>query len=249
MSHTYKKNYLKQVIFRIDFTKIELKEFEQLKSDLKSRFEIGEKKNIKLSDFEIKADSAEPIVSTKDIEIWQFANAKTGNKFEVGPEHCLLEYFAYKDSSVLQKDVSELCGSLLNNYAVNEVQRVGLRYINQISVSAIRKIDDWKKFIIPELLMASNFLKDKGKSPTRILNRIEFKTENFSTRFSYGIWNENYPSPITNNAYILDIDSYTRLPLELNTNSLIELLGLLNKEAECIFELSITNALRKEMDK
>ncbi len=249
MSHTYKKNYLKQVIFRIDFAEIELREFAQYGKSLESYFDQHKELQGKQADFELNVASGELIDLSKEIKIWQFVNTKSGNKFEVGPAHCLLEYFSYEDSKSLKSDIDTFCRPLLDEYDIRLVNRIGLRYINQLEIPAVKKIGDWNSYINSSLLAPSEFLREKGKIQTRILSQMDLKSDNYSTTFKHGIWNEKYPNPITNNPYILDIDSFTRFPVEIDKQSLLTFVDSLNVEAEEIFELSITNKLREDMDK
>ncbi len=249
MSHTYKKNYLKQVIFRIDFEKVELSDFETFKTQVNERFDEGSKKQGKFGNFQLKVDSGEVINSTEDVEIWHFLDTKTGNKFEASPTHCLIEYFAYKNSEDLIENIKTLCNKFLEIHGVKQASRIGLRYINEIEIDSVKKLEDWSTYILEELLTASHTLKSKGKTPTRILNQAEFKAGSYSTVFKYGIWNDKYPSPITGSSYILDIDCFTRLPVDLDEGELVSVTSSLNKEAEEVFELSITDKLRKEMEK
>lgn len=249
MSHTYKKNYLKQVIFRADFDRIELGDFEAFKKELSDNFDKIEKQKGKIGNFELNIDSGQVVNNFEEVEIWQFIDSKTSNKLELGPTHCLLEYFSYADSKKLLNDINSYCANVLDRHEIKTVTRIGLRYINQIELQDIKKINDWSRYISGDLLKSTDFFKKNGKAPIRILDHIEFKTEEFNTVFKYGIWNDRYPTPITNDAYILDIDCYTRLPIDLTDNNLEDVAKKLNEEAENIFNFSITEQLKKEMDK
>lgn len=250
MSHTYKTNYLKQVIFRIDFEEVKLGDFDSFKNRVGDRFGEGEKKKTRVANFEFNTDTEELADLSESVEVWQFTGAELGNKFEAAADHCLIEYFSYKDSKELRSDVESLCQTFLSLHNVTQATRIGLRYINQINLPNVRKMSDWSGYIANELLVASDFLRTGTGNPTRALNHIELKTESYvNVSLRYGIWNEKYPNPITNNAYILDIDCFTRLPVDLESDGLIDVMSSLNAQAEGIFEKSITAKLRKEMEK
>lgn len=249
MPRIYKNNYLKQVIFRIDFEKVVLGNFDEFKKIVDKRFDQKLKRKNQINNLSLELKSGEFTSEPEEVELWQFVNSKTNNKFEIGPTHCLVEYYSYKDSSDLKNNVQSLFEKFLQMHEVTRALRIGLRYINQIEMPNLKKVDEWSKYITHDLLVAQKFLMSKGKTPTRILNQSEFKTEAFNTVFKYGIWNEKYPSPITNNAYILDIDCFTRLPMDVEGNKLLSIFSNLNKEAESIFEFSIKDELRKEMGK
>jgi uncharacterized protein (TIGR04255 family) len=249
MSHTYKKNYLKQVIFRVDFESVDLGSFEEIKTLLAKDFDISKVLQGRSGNFEIKFDSNELINSTQVIDIWQFTNSETGNRFEIGPEHCLLEYFSYKNSDDMKDQIRRYCEEFLEKYEVKSMTRIGLRYINEIYVQPVKKITDWKAFISPDLITYSDFLKQNEKIATRMLNQVEMKTDDFNIIFKYGIWNDKYPSPITNSSFIVDIDGFTRLTVDFAKGELVNIATGLNNAIEDIFELSITDELRKEMDK
>lgn len=249
MSHRYKKNYLKQVIFRIDFEKVSLSDFDTFKTMIGAQFDTKTKQKGRVGNFELQVDSGEIINTTEEFDIWQFVDTNTGNKFEAAPTYCLLEYFAYKDSSILSKNIEELCTKFVEHHKISQVSRVGLRYINQIEINGVKRLNEWQNYILNDLLIAPKVFVNKNRVPTRILNQLELKSETFNTVYKYGIWNDKYPSPITSSAYIIDIDCFTRLPVDLEESGLVDIAMQLNKEAENIFELSITPKLRKEMEK
>ena len=145
--------------------------------------------------------------------------------------------------------MSKYCEEFIEKYGVKRISRVGLRYINEIDVPSVKKILDWDKYINSNLITYSGFLKENQKTVTRMLNQIEMKTDDYNVIFKYGIWNDKYPSPITNSPFILDIDGFTRLAIDYNKGELERVAIELNKEIESVFELSITASLRREMDK
>ncbi len=249
MSHTYKKNYLKQVIFRLDFESTELTNFEEYRQLAGDLFDDISKKKGKVGNFEFQVDSGEVINSVEEIDVWHFLNTTNGNRLEIGPSYLVLEYFSYKDSSAIKDYISKMCIKFLNDHSVKQLIRMGLRYINNLEFDSVRKLQDWKAYISSDLLVVHEFIGSKDRVPLRILNQFEYKTDSCSAIFKYGIWNDKYPSPILRSSYILDIDCYTPRPVDTDLDAILKSFTDLKDEAESIFELSITDKVRKEMEK
>lgn len=250
MSHTYKRNYLRQVIFRVDFDHVGIEGFDAYRDFVQKHFDVSERRKATEGSLQIDSSGVEFIDKPTNVDIWSFENSRTKNKLELSSTHCLLEYYSYVNSEELHREVGLFLGKFIQDQKVKEARRIGLRYINEIELPLVKKVGDWKKFIQPDLLSHQGFIGQKDRALTRTLTQIEFKLAELNVVFKYGIWNNKYPSPATNSAFILDIDCSSRLPVALyQEEDLTTWVPTLNAEAESIFEEAITDELRKEMEK
>lgn len=250
MSTTYKKNYLKQVIYRLDFPSIDLGSFEDFKQNAPQAEYVYSIDSQKMGSFTFNFSEDEVSKTQDEVTIWRAETKQNDMRFEATNQYCLLEYAQYVNSAKLKEDSNNFISAFLTMHGIEEISRVGLRYVNQISVPSIKKFTDWKKYIASELLSGSLHVKEKLGAPLRYLNQIEINSNAssvVSTSFKYGVWNDKYPSPITAAEYILDIDCFTRTPAQ--STDLNITYDSLNKAAEEVFETSIQEPLRKEMNK
>lgn len=251
MSTTYKNNYLKQVIYRLDFPKIDLGDLEQFKkSGDQQKYEYTlDSQKLESITFDAVADEVSK--THENIVVWRVEDKQKSMRFEATNQYCLLEYAQYVNSAKLKEDFDVFMSVFLKTHNVEEVSRMGLRYVNQIMFPSIKKIADWSKYISSELLSGTTFIQSKIGAPLRYLNQVEVNSSAnslVSVNFKYGIWNDKYPSPITSAEYILDIDCFTRSPISVSTD-IESTYADLNKAAETVFEQAILEPLRKEMNK
>ncbi|MDK2899011.1 MAG: hypothetical protein PWQ10_198 [Patescibacteria group bacterium] len=251
MNTTYKSNYLKQVIYRLDFPKIDIGSFDDFKKKSDNQKHNYSLDSQKRDNFTFNVTTAELDKTQDSVVIWRVNDEQMSMKFEATNEYCLLEYTQYVDSTRLKKDAEMFILNFLKMHNIEEVSRIGLRYINQIMSPSIKKFSDWSKYIASDLLNGSLYIQGRLGAPLRYLNQIELNPKDnslVSVSFKYGIWNDKYPSPITSADYILDIDCFTRSPILVN-NDLETTYADLNSAAEIVFEASIQESLRKEMNK
>lgn len=251
MSATYKNNYLKQVIYRLDFPRVELSDFEKFKKqgdEQKYEYTLDSQKLESIT-FDAVADKVSK--THEDVTVWRIEDKQKSMRFEATSQYCLLEYAQYINSEKLRQDSDAFMTAFLKTHGIEEVSRMGLRYVNQIMLPSIKKVADWSKYISSELLNGTAFIQSKVGAPLRYLNQIEVNSSSnslVSVNFKYGIWNDKYPSPITSAEYILDIDCFTRSPISVSTD-VESTYADLNKAAETVFEQAILEPLRKEMSK
>lgn len=249
MSTTYKNNYLKQVIYRLDFPNVNLGDFEDFKAKGDAKQHDYTLDSQKLDSITYDASSDQVSKNQENITIWRVEDKERHMRFEATGEYCLLEYAHYVDSTRIKADSNALIVTFLEAHGIEEVSRIGLRYINEIMLPTVRKIADWSNYISNELLSGTAFMQDKVGAPLRYLNQIEVNSSPLvSVSFKYGIWNDKYPSPITAAGYILDIDCFTRSPVSTGVD-MDEAYVDLNLAAETVFEQAIQEHLRKEMNK
>src|SRR3989339_592965 len=132
----YKKNFLTNVIFRIDYPQITeysqelLKKFQEA---IKSEFPILQESPGKIIEFSVGEDQK---VEFKDKELlkWTFFSKNKKRIASVEHNNMTLEFLEYDCFESLEKTLKTLLESLKNVFGEIISTRVGLRYVNQISL-------------------------------------------------------------------------------------------------------------------
>jgi len=245
MKNRYKRNFLTKVIFRIDFEQAKLGQLKTLSDTekIKKEFPINEEERGEEGminfDFVTKAfkQASSPVIS------WNLFNKNRTKKIKIHPRFLFIEYLKYKDSSELLKDIN-LISDLIKNFEIKTINRLGLRYINEIKLES-KDFLNWNNYINNHLLGSLKFATSKKKNIARAMGQVVLKEENSNINFNYGIWNSNYPNEINEKTFILDFDEYSKFPLDAESLDLSATVKEFNKKIEDLFESSIKDNLRK----
>jgi len=243
----YKRNFITRALLRIDFNNTV-----NLTSDILKKF----KEKLAFTDLEFKEGTVKRLELKVDKEDQSFSVMNIGKsgtykfdkgsaKFTLDHEKFLLLVNKYERFSSFYEKFKTGFSVMQDLIKINEFKRIGLRYINTISLDEVKELSDWKKFIKPDIV--PNYAKIKiGNSKfslRRNMNRFVFGDGEFFVNIHSGIWNKNYPSKLTNKECILDIDCYV-------DNVILESEDILSKPREMdkiafkYFEFLITSKLR-----
>ncbi len=248
----YKKNFLSKVIFKIDFGSVVTKTQDD---ELASKFAAGIKTNYPiaeskpLSEISMKMSRSGSSIRQEIIGKVREHTNKEGKKILIlNPDFLLLEYRegAYSHFPDFKDDMSLIYNEFQNIFDIPTFSRIGLRYINEIKFSEGTPLN-WKN-IIKDSFVESTFAGLlKEMKLTRSMHQFMAKHgEDISVLFQYGIFNPEFPNPISRREFILDIDCFISATVE--KTEIIGRLEELNKVAEVMFENSIDDGLRKEME-
>lgn len=122
--------------------------------------------------------------------------------------------------------------------------RTGIRYIN-IFDSAKLKLQ--KKFFIPEIA-ASLKVTAKEESPhlIRSMHMAEYRINDMTMNFRYGMFNPEYPNVLKKNNFALDYDFFSNDIID-SADGIMYVLDKGHQEIQAMFEKSITDSLREVM--
>lgn len=240
----YKKNFVKQVIFRLDYKRINsmnLSEKGAFFEKLKSKFpKFNELKN---QSFELEtATNLENFNFKRDQKIgWEFLSDDGLNRIVVDPDHVICETTNYVSFDSFRENIKFLLETVFQSHETTSFSRLGLRYVNIIELNKGNPLD-WEGFISEKLLVVGdNFYNKLNKT----MHLLEYKNEECALRFQYGIFNSEYPAPIARKEFVLDFDCYT-----LNIKNLDSALTISNNfhgTIKSLFEKSIGPKLRGVM--
>jgi uncharacterized protein (TIGR04255 family) len=247
----YRTNYLKQVIFRFDFTR-ELGQSKKLadifyNQDIASLF--PDRKNLKGKVIESSITAGpegEKIAqSQRDVMSFVFSDKDKTRTLTLESSSIVLSIInnSYKGSNNLKKIIRCIVGQLKSTYGAIISKRIGLRYINIISLSG-EDAFEWDNYISENLLNMLRFVENKAEL-TRAMSVIELNKENCRIRFQSGMFNSEYPNPITRKEFVLDYDGYATEETELG--GIEDVVDEIHGEIKKIFEDSIRQGLRDKM--
>lgn len=240
----YSRNYLNNVIFRIDFMSDE-KLYEQMIQknnidELRKRFEILEPlQKIKNTDFMINVD--ENTLEQHNKETIKCVLRKKDQTATLTIEHdaIVINYVKYENSDILKEDIKTL-HILLKNVSIT---RIGLRYVNYIQNNVFGDID-WNLYINNDILC--NHKVDYRGSLLQSITITDIKYDDFIIRFQHGIHNQNFPADRVQDAFVLDFDAYTNdISSDYNLENIVT---KWNNQINYLFELSITDKFREVLN-
>lgn len=244
---SYKSNYLSNVIFRIDFDQVELSPIKEFSKKIAESFPISEESKIKEGTFNF--DLSNDRIEQKIIPMtaWVFHNKSRNKKIEIHPKDLVIEYSEYTNSKELLKDI-DLVSTFIADFKVTTINRLGLRYVNEINLEE-KEYLDWTKYISEDLLGTLKFALRNRKTLSRAMGQICIKEkEDVNININYGIWNQNFPNEIIEKTFVLDFDAYSRFPIS-GEAGLPEIVKEYNRSIEELFEGFIQDGLRVKLRK
>ena len=241
----YRKNFLKNVIARVDFVPIEGLDA-QLSPDVSKGvmkyFPIAEPRKATARELRISPER----LSQKKSEFmeWRFFGKDRNKTIRFIPPAIIVDYSLYTTFELLMAEFLDILAVFFRVYDTAVCTRVGLRYINNITLADGSPLD-WNDYINPKMLSILDIYPDK-QFIARAFHNLELNFGDFNVRYQFGMHNPDYPAPIRKKSFILDLDAYYQGPQDYN-----EIAPSLNKfhdRIQEIFELSVTDRLREVMN-
>ncbi|MFW9942557.1 MAG: TIGR04255 family protein [Candidatus Thorarchaeota archaeon] len=247
----YKKNFLKNVIFRIDFSPILIikkeisSEFqEKIRADLP---ELEENKSIILTTNVVKNKDTGQVQRFEENEIsktWNFLSKDRNRKVICNHEYLAIEFYEYLHFEDYIQFVEKVYTSFLNIYKPLEIKRLGLRYINNILIKEGNPFD-FRELISPILTsFVDNFFDNKDDF-SRVLSRVNLNKDDFKIIFTFGWYNTDFPEKISRKEFLLDYDCFTE---NIEEKEVVDLVKKFRQQIKLYFEKSIDDGLRKLME-
>lgn len=246
MSSKYPKNYVKEVIARIDFlspvNSLTKEINSNVSSAIKQIFPIAEPTDVITKQLYVKPDE-EKILRT-EYKQWNFFDKKRLKQLTVDHECMFISLKIFKAFEDIQTAFSPAVDILYDSYKGLQVKRLGLRFVNHVKMQGEDPFS-WEKYLNSNLLAIFTVPEDKKKI-TRAIHILELSYDEFNVRFQYGMHNPDYPAPIKEKIFLLDYDAYTQgvlLKDEIKT-----LLPTYYTEMKKLFEKSIMPGLKEKMN-
>ncbi len=125
--------------------------------------------------------------------------------------------------------------------------RTGIRYINMIQQPRVKL---QKKFFTTEIAASLNTritTTDDEPCMIRSMHTTEYRIDEMTMNFRYGMFNPEYPNYLKRNDFVLDYDFFSNDVIE-SADGVIRVLDRGHDEIQSLFEHSITDSLREVMD-
>lgn len=240
----YKTNYITRVILRIDFSPILA-----LRDDLDPEFQdVARRKMPEFSvqsaqEFTAQFNRTGSSQSTTALNQYVFSTKNKHRKLTIGYPFLIVEVRDYHDFDDFMHLVDHIIPPFQRTYEPIAVNRLGLRYVNEI-VRSKGSPYDWHGIISEDLtsLLSTPFADENHTA--RIMSQIVYNYGDYRTNFTFGISNSEFPSRITRREFVLDFDTYTK---EAELSDYRKLLTDFNAAMVTLFEHSIGDQLRDEM--
>lgn len=238
----YKKNFLTDVVARIDLVSPVKDVSEELPKDISMKilkyFPIDEPKEaIRQS---ILVDQ-KGIQSTQEkFKEWNFYGRDREKIFKLTKDFFFISYSKYETFEGLRNEFVDIANEFFKKFEEAQPSRIGLRYINEINLAEANPLA-WSDYIDSSLLGLFSY-QIEGAKPARIFHNFELIFDDFNLRFQFGIHNPDYPAPIRTKIFILDYDAYFKGLIEA---SKIELcIDRYHETIQKMFESNITQKIR-----
>lgn len=252
----YKKNYLTNVIFKIEFSPIlklstiKKSAGEEFQEYIYDRFPHVNFQYRNKYDFEINTVENNDSNINKQRELnWIFSDDNDKKHVELSAKNLILSYpkDSYKNFNNYLDDVCFLLNGMQQFYPL-DLKWMGIRYINQINEKEINE-DNIKEYINESLI--NNIIFDlNGAKFSQMITRLELIKNNYNLTLQYGFFNPAFPQPDFKKDFILDYDCKLLLnsktfSLEYIKKELIEM----NEYIFTLFEYATTPKLKDLMEK
>ncbi len=247
---TYKKNFLKEVVLRLDFETSIPELLKTLPIELEEKaldlYTLQEHKDASKGKITVDVSSGGVERAKSSFKEWNFFKNEKKDRLCLTNDCIFINSLKYINFERFVTPFNSITEILFNNFHKLTVKRVGLRYVNNIELKEKNPLN-WNKYLNKNMLSIFNLAENKNEI-TRAFHFLETNYEEDDLRlvFQYGMHNPDYPAKIVNKIFVLDFDiSKTG---SLSFDELNYIIPKLNEKAEKLFEKSITNNLRDLMN-
>jgi uncharacterized protein (TIGR04255 family) len=247
--HTYKRNFIKSVIFRLDFpipilSLAEGKPPAGFQRAVLKSFPLREEKKTVLQQVELTPDS----VTSHRTEAKQYGFFDPDRATQIGlaPTFLWVEQTVYKGFERFEALTGTALDGLFGTWPDTAINRLGLRYINAIDEPREASAIDWSDFIQPQLLAALSVLPG-SENLARFLVQAEMRGDDHRLRLVTGMPNSDFPGLVRQRNFLIDIDVYIQEALE--QDEIKETLQRFHDIVIQYFEKAITQKFRDYLDR
>jgi uncharacterized protein (TIGR04255 family) len=208
----YQKNYVSNVICRVDFPEIPILKSEdptQFHSAIKDYFPRIEQQ----VEAQLDAKDRLGLAIKEQHKKWTLSDREKNKKITLCFNYMALDTYRYTDYDEFKATWDKVYSVLVSTYNIGFFDRVGLRYINQINLEKGNPLV-WADYINAKLISEIDFYPEMKSDIIRSMHQIVFNKEGIKTVFNYGIWNEHYPNALSQKQFVLDYDCFIDSPIE-----------------------------------
>lgn len=246
----YDHAFLHQVILRVDF--IQFLETKKLFSDdmeiaILKQFPmrgIDKKVSFDAINVEINANKMSVNNARKEtIEGIQREYNKGKNKVILSNKSLIYDIKEYDKFEIHYRNFTDILQALFRNWNITS-SRIGIRYINIYETDRIKLRKNMFSQEISATLNAKALASDEELLLTRALCLNEYQISNMHLNFRYGLYNPDYPNPLSKGNFSLDYDCFTTEPMD-SMDAILQCVIRGHDAIQSLFESSITDNMRK----
>lgn len=206
----YEKNTLATVVFRVDFAEQINTDNEKIREKCQVDFPFIQSENVSEQTINTTIDEKGEANVERQINKYinvTYSNRQMNRKVVISPKFFTIElqdYISYEDTKSKYMSIFSIIREENPNVII---KRIGMRYINQIDLSVIKK-SARDKYVRASLL--NNPLENniEGAKLSRTQNLMEIMIDDFRVRCVTGYFNPDFPAEIKRYVATLDYDAY-----------------------------------------
>lgn len=245
----YKRNFLKEVIARVDLLSplpnVDAALPPALSEVAVDTFPIPEPREAVQREVQIGRTGVESS-EERVFKEWRFHGKERTKSLTIGRQVVLVQYTTYHTYELVKGEFIRILDCVAELFARVQCSRVGLRYLNTIDLTEPNPTD-WSAYLAPQMLSLFQFPpKEDRRALSRVFHNIEFAFDDFNLRYRLGMHNPDYPARIRRKIFVLDLDAYTQSAVGLREVG--RLLDDFHATIQRYFEQSITDKLRSLMN-
>jgi len=241
----YKKPFLKEVIFKIDFpsplVSISKGLPPKLTKEILSKFPIAEPQ--KAQSQELLFSGSEVQSKTSEIMQWVFHGESRKKSLIITPDAISYTNQSYKTYENLTEDIESVLNVFFEETKDIAAGRAGLRYVNVLDIKEDNPLI-WKEYINEGILGVIDF-HDENQYLTRAFHILEYNFDGLAVKHQFGIANPDFPAVVRKKQFVIDIDAYSHGAFEFI--DIKNFISDAHSKIQDIFEKSITDKTREIM--
>ena len=207
-------------------------------------FPILEQKVITMHGLEFKLGET-PVTKREQVAEWYFYGKEREKHVCIGVGYMYGSYERYDSFDSLKDDFYRTVGALLDTYKEIQINRIGLRYINNIELNS-KDIFNWSLYLNKNLLSIFNVPELNDRSIIcRAFHNLTMNYGDFTLKFQYGMHNPDFPAPIRRKLFTLDLDAFSQGPQSVD--GIMVNLDRFHEKIGALFENCISDKLRARM--
>ncbi|HLA78146.1 MAG TPA: TIGR04255 family protein [Vicinamibacteria bacterium] len=244
----YRRNFLKEVIARVDFLSplpgVEAALPPRLTEVAVGAFPIPEPREAVQRAVEIGPQGVQS--SEERFKEWLFHGKERTKTLTIGRQVVLVQHRTYQTYELVKAEFLAVLDRVAELFPGAQPSRVGLRYVNTIELTEANPAD-WSAYLAPQLLALFQFPPEADRPAlSRVFHNLELALETFNLRYRFGMHNPDYPARIRQKVFVLDLDAYTQSAVD--KRDIGPLLDDFHATIQSHFEQSITDTLRGIMN-
>ena len=246
----YERNYLTQVVLRLDFPSIPALLAERqpaLTERIRERFPTLKSTQAVQLLFNLGAEAQGGVTQSITGRIWQHgANDGFGKSVSLSHNFLALEYTAgqYSDATEFLDNFRFVHRAFADLYRIETASRIGLRYINEVKLDEGNALD-WQGIIKPDFVAGVLAGVPPTMRMTRSMHQLTAAEDDVSLILNYGLHNPEFPNPLVRRNFVIDLDF--SVAGDIRAGDLEPKVRDLNRRSEELFESIIDDQLRDRM--